>query len=68
MRGFGNVMVGGKADLVTYKGPTMIACTLHGVALLLKRVKDWDWFINLSVYDYPLMSQDGEWNVFVCLI
>ncbi|KAJ1439449.1 Armadillo-like helical [Sesbania bispinosa] len=37
---FGNVMVVGKVDLVTYKGPTMIVSTLHGVALLLKRVKD----------------------------
>lgn len=57
---FRNVMVVGKADLVTYKGPTMIACTLHWIAVLLKLKKDWDWFINLSASDYPLMSQDGE--------
>ncbi|KAK7255871.1 hypothetical protein RIF29_29296 [Crotalaria pallida] len=64
MREFGNVMVVGKADLVTYKGPTMIACTLHGVALLLKKVQDWDWFINLSASDYPLMSQDDLLHIF----
>jgi len=56
---FGNVMVVGKGDLVTYKGPTMIASTLHSVALFLKRVGDWDWFVNLSASDYPLFSQDG---------
>lgn len=55
-----NVHVVGKANLVTYKGPTMIACTLHAVAILLKQSKEWDWFINLSASDYPLVTQDGE--------
>lgn len=64
MRVFKNVMVIGKADLITYKGPTMIASTLHAVAILLKQAKDWDWFINLSASDYPLMPQDG--NQFCC--
>lgn len=54
-----NVMVMGLADLVTEKGPTMLASTLHGVAILLKKAEDWDWFINLSSSDYPLMPQDG---------
>lgn len=68
-REFKNVMVVGKADLVTYKGPTMIACTLHGIAVLLKWAKNWDWFINLSASDYPLMSQDGEFFVYrTCLL
>ncbi|KAF2306289.1 hypothetical protein GH714_016299 [Hevea brasiliensis] len=57
---FGNVMVIGKADLVTYKGPTMIASTLHAIAILLKQAGDWDWFVNLSASDYPLMRQDGR--------
>lgn len=57
---FKNVMVVGKGNLVTYKGPTMIASTLHAVAILLKKSKDWDWFINLSSSDYPLMPQDGK--------
>ncbi|XP_028794536.1 beta-glucuronosyltransferase GlcAT14C-like isoform X2 [Neltuma alba] len=64
LRAFGNVMVVGKADLVTYKGPTMIACTLHGIALLLKWTNNWDWFINLSASDYPLMSQDDLLHIF----
>jgi len=54
-----NVYVVGKANLVTYRGPTMIAATLHGAAILLRRSKDWDWFINLSASDYPLITQDG---------
>lgn len=66
VREFGNVMVIGNADLVTYKGPTMIASTLHAVAVLLKEVQVWDWFVNLSASDYPLMSQDGKtWKYWV---
>jgi hypothetical protein len=56
----GNVRVIAKGDLVTYKGPTMVACTLHAVAILLKEGLEWDWFINLSASDYPLMTQDGQ--------
>ncbi|XP_050116861.1 beta-glucuronosyltransferase GlcAT14C isoform X2 [Malus sylvestris] len=58
IREFRNAMVIGNADLVTAKGPTMTAATLHAIAILLKRAKDWDWFINLGASDYPLMSQD----------
>ncbi|KAI3443023.1 uncharacterized protein J3R85_000375 [Psidium guajava] len=64
MREFGNVMVIGDADLVTSKGPTMIASTLHAIAVLLKRAKDWDWFINLSASDYPLVPQDDLLHIF----
>ncbi|VVA22615.1 PREDICTED: beta-glucuronosyltransferase [Prunus dulcis] len=64
IREFRNAMVIGNADLVTAKGPTMIASTLHAIAILLKRAKDWDWFINLSASDYPLMSQDELLHIF----
>ncbi|KAJ4970146.1 hypothetical protein NE237_003245 [Protea cynaroides] len=64
LREFDNVWVVGKGNLITYKGPTMIACTLHAIAILLKKAKDWDWFINLSASDYPLMSQDDLLQVF----
>ncbi|VFQ76361.1 unnamed protein product [Cuscuta campestris] len=63
-REFKNVMVVGKADLVTYRGPTMMAATLHAVAILLKKAKNWDWFINLSASDYPLMPQDDILHIF----
>ncbi|XP_042459130.1 beta-glucuronosyltransferase GlcAT14B-like [Zingiber officinale] len=58
-----NVRVIAKANLVTYKGPTMIACTLHAISILLKEKLTWDWFINLSASDYPLMPQDDILNV-----
>ncbi|KAG9131129.1 hypothetical protein Leryth_025563 [Lithospermum erythrorhizon] len=53
-----NVRVMAQSNLVTYKGPTMIACTLQAIAILLKESLNWDWFINLSASDYPLMTQD----------
>lgn len=52
LRKFTNVMVIESANLVTSKGPTMIA-------ILLKRARIWDWFINLGASDYPLIPQDG---------
>ncbi|XP_072960027.1 beta-glucuronosyltransferase GlcAT14A-like [Typha angustifolia] len=57
-RRFGNVRVVSRANLVTYRGPTMVANTLHAAAILLKEGGDWDWFINLSASDYPLVTQD----------
>lgn len=54
----GNVWIVGKPNLVTYRGPTMLATTLHAMSMLL-RSADWDWFINLSASDYPLVTQDG---------
>ncbi|KAJ4981365.1 hypothetical protein NE237_032202 [Protea cynaroides] len=59
-----NVRVMAKSNLVTYKGPTMIATTLQAVAILLKENADWDWFINLSASDYPLVTQDDLLHVF----
>ncbi|KAF7801431.1 beta-glucuronosyltransferase GlcAT14A-like [Senna tora] len=53
----GNVWIVGKRNLVTYKGPTMLSTTLHAMAMLL-RTCQWDWFINLSASDYPLVTQD----------
>ncbi|KAK7817714.1 beta-glucuronosyltransferase glcat14b [Quercus suber] len=55
---FKNVKMIAKANLVTYRGPTMVANTLHAAAILLREGPDWDWFINLSASDYPLVSQD----------
>lgn len=56
----GNVYMITKANLVTYTGPTTVANTLHACAILLKKSSDWDWFINLSASDYPLVTQDGK--------
>ncbi|KAL1372984.1 hypothetical protein HN51_003020 [Arachis hypogaea] len=54
----GNVRMVVKANLVTYRGPTMVTNTLHAAAILLRDGGDWDWFINLSASDYPLVTQD----------
>ncbi|XP_047342448.1 beta-glucuronosyltransferase GlcAT14C-like [Impatiens glandulifera] len=63
IREFANVWVVGKANLETYKGPTVMAATLHAIAILLKK-GNWDWFINLSASDYPLMPQDDLLHIF----
>ncbi|XP_050371202.1 beta-glucuronosyltransferase GlcAT14A [Argentina anserina] len=63
----GNVFMIKKANMVTYRGPTMVANTLHACAILLKRSKDWDWFINLSASDYPLVTQDDLLHTFTGL-
>lgn len=59
-----NVRVMEQSNLVTYRGPTMVACTLQAVAILLKESAEWDWFINLSASDYPLVTQDDLLHVF----
>uniref|UniRef100_J3LRR3 Protein xylosyltransferase n=1 Tax=Oryza brachyantha TaxID=4533 RepID=J3LRR3_ORYBR len=64
-----NVRVILKANLVTYRGPTMVTTTLHAAAAFLwgplaGRGADWDWFINLSASDYPLVTQDDLMHVF----
>jgi protein xylosyltransferase len=56
---YADVQLVEKPNLVTYKGSTMIASTLHGASILLKHSDNWDWFINLSATDYPLVTQDG---------
>ncbi|CAA0829990.1 Core-2/I-branching beta-1-6-N-acetylglucosaminyltransferase family protein [Striga hermonthica] len=61
---FRNVRMISRANLVTYRGPTMVANTLHAAAILLKEFGDWDWFINLSASDYPLVTQDDLLHAF----
>ncbi|KAF6134228.1 hypothetical protein GIB67_010027 [Kingdonia uniflora] len=61
--GVGNVWVVGNKNLVTYRGPTMLATTLHAMSMLL-RICKWDWFINLSASDYPLVTQDDMIHAF----
>ncbi|KAL3567909.1 hypothetical protein D5086_030560, partial [Populus alba] len=49
---------------VFLRGPTMVANTLHAAAILLRESGDWDWFINLSASDYPLVTQDDLLHTF----
>ncbi|GJN20704.1 hypothetical protein PR202_gb08111 [Eleusine coracana subsp. coracana] len=60
----GNVWIVGRPNLVTYRGPTMLSTTLHAVAVLLRLRRRWDWFINLSASDYPLVTQDDMIEAF----
>eukprot|EP01018_Ginkgo_biloba_P010271 Gb_33176 [translate_table: standard] len=62
-----NVHMVTKANMVTYKGPTMVLNTLHAAAILLRKSKEWDWFINLSASDYPLVTQDDLLHTFSSL-
>lgn len=55
----GNVDVMGKPDTVNPRGSTVVSATLHGAAIMLRYAEEWDWFINLSASDYPLITQDG---------
>lgn len=57
-KALGNVRMIVRANLVTYRGPTMVSNTLHAAAILLRDGGEWDWFINLSASDYPLVTQD----------
>ncbi|URE22493.1 Core-2/I-Branching enzyme [Musa troglodytarum] len=59
-RAFRNVDVIGQSYAVDRTGPSVLAATLHGAAVLLRLNADWDWFITLSASDYPLVTQDGE--------
>ncbi|KAE8794592.1 beta-glucuronosyltransferase GlcAT14A-like [Hordeum vulgare] len=60
----GNVWIVGKPNLVTYRGPTMLSTTLHAMAVLLRVGRRWDWFVNLSASDYPLVTQDDLMEAF----
>ncbi|XP_048544783.1 beta-glucuronosyltransferase GlcAT14A-like [Triticum urartu] len=59
----GNVRVLQKAN---HQGSiTMVTTTLHAAANFLPGPgADWDWFINLSASDYPLVTQDDLMDVF----
>lgn len=59
-RAFRNVHMVGKGYAVDRTGPSSLAATLHGAAVLLKMGGDWDWFITLSSSDYPIVTQDGK--------
>ncbi|DAD49440.1 TPA_asm: hypothetical protein HUJ06_019174 [Nelumbo nucifera] len=64
IQAFGNVDVLGKPDAATYMGSSNVAATLRAAAILLKVDSGWDWFITLSVADYPLLTQDDLFHVF----
>ncbi|KAM3386253.1 hypothetical protein ACQJBY_009714 [Aegilops geniculata] len=59
-REFANVDVVGESYAVDRTGSSVLAAALHGAAVLLRIGADWDWFVTLSSWDYPLVTQDGK--------
>lgn len=53
-----NVDVVGKPDFAYRRGSSPMAATLHGASILLRLSGAWDWFVDLSVDEYPLVTQD----------
>ncbi|GMH16067.1 hypothetical protein Nepgr_017908 [Nepenthes gracilis] len=66
-KAFANVNVVGKSYAISRMGSSALAATLHGAALLLRINADWEWFITLSAYDYPIMTQDDILYAFASL-
>ncbi|KAG9447689.1 hypothetical protein H6P81_013817 [Aristolochia fimbriata] len=62
-----NVDVIGKADFAYPRGSSALAATLHGASLFLRFAPKWDWFINLSAEDYPLVTQDDLLHILAFL-
>ncbi|XP_057246778.1 uncharacterized protein LOC130589521 [Beta vulgaris subsp. vulgaris] len=54
--GFNHVV--GHVDFAYPKGSSPIASLLRGASILLRLKSNWDWFINLSAKDYPLVTKD----------
>lgn len=48
------------SEMVTYKGISMVTNTLGAMTLALEKHSDWDYFINLSGADYPLVSPEDQ--------
>ncbi|KAJ1294257.1 hypothetical protein BS78_01G132400 [Paspalum vaginatum] len=48
-------------------GPIMLTATLHAAVALLRLRRRWDWFVNLSASDYPLITQDDLREAFAGL-
>ncbi|KAF3576000.1 hypothetical protein DY000_02031910 [Brassica cretica] len=44
---------------LNFAGTSKTAATLHVVSILLKLGRSWNWFIELSALDYPLITQDA---------
>ncbi|CAI5525479.1 unnamed protein product [Closterium sp. Naga37s-1] len=53
-----NIVVIPDPEVVTYQGSTLLSATLRLAHVHIASGVQWDWFINLSAADYPLMSQD----------
>lgn len=48
------------SEMVTYKGISMVLNTLAGMTLAMRKDPGWDYFINLSGADYPLLGPQAQ--------
>lgn len=44
------------SELITYRGVSMLLNTINAMRLLIDKDNNWDYFINLSGADYPLIT------------
>ena len=48
------------STMITYKAISMVTNTLAGMTLAAEKHKTWDYFINLSGADYPLIAPEDQ--------
>lgn len=49
-----------KSEMITYRGVTMVMNTIAAMTAALEKHSTWDYFINLSGADYPLVSVENQ--------
>lgn len=47
------------SEPVSYAGVSMLVNTINAISMLLRASESWDYFINLSGHDYPLVSAEN---------
>ncbi|KAK4744054.1 hypothetical protein SAY87_010366 [Trapa incisa] len=58
VRSFRNANVTGKPSQLTHMGASNISSIVHAASVPLKVDNVRDWFITLSAFDYPLITQE----------
>lgn len=48
------------SELITYRGVSMLLNTINAMRLLLDEDETWDYFINISGSDYPLLGAETQ--------
>ena len=55
-----NIHIVPDPEPITYLGSTLLAVSMRVMQAYVSSTLEWDWFINLSASDYPLVTPDGE--------
>ncbi|CAN8077185.1 unnamed protein product [Agarophyton chilense] len=48
------------SELITYRGISMLLNTINAIHLLFEKDDSWDYFINISGSDYPLVTAESQ--------